>query len=214
MLRLRAPSATASLRIMVEKSPVRPTDDEARGLARALLTEARHGALAVLDPETGRPAVTRIAVALDLEGTPLTLVSDLSSHTRALRADPRASLLLGEPGDRGDPLTYPRITLAVEGAFVTRDSPDHAVLRDHWVARPPRPPSTAASARPSNSRRTTSTPGTYSAPSRSTGAPNAFRSANDSPEGQVRGPPGATRPRSAGPPARSHAPGPIPPRAT
>jgi len=123
---------------MVEKSPVRPTDDEARGLARALLTEARHGALAVLDPETGRPAVTRIAVALDLEGTPLTLVSDLSSHTRALRADPRASLLLGEPGDRGDPLTYPRITLAVEGAFVNRDSPDHAVLRDHWVARRPK----------------------------------------------------------------------------
>ena len=123
---------------MVEKSPVRPTDDEARGLARALLTEARHGALAVLDPETGRPGVTRIAVALDLEGTPLTLVSDLSSHTRALRADPRASLLLGEPGDRGDPLTYPRITLAVEGAFVTRDSPDHAVLRDHWVARRPK----------------------------------------------------------------------------
>src|SRR6056297_3304010 len=123
MLRLRAPSATASLRIMVEKSPVRPTDDEARGLARALLTEARHGALAVLDPEMGRPAVTRIAVALDLEGTPLTLVSDLSSHTRALRGDPRA---------------YPRITLAVEGAFVTRDSPDHAVLRDHWVARRPK----------------------------------------------------------------------------
>lgn len=138
MLRLRAPSAAASLRDMEEKNPIRPTDDEARGLARGLLAGARHGALAVLDPATGAPAVTRIAVALDPDATPLTLVSDLSSHTRALRADPRASLLLGEPGERGDPLTYPRITLAVEVVFVLRDSPDHAALRDHWVARRPK----------------------------------------------------------------------------
>jgi len=138
MLCLRAPSAAASLRDMEERSPIRPTDDEARRLARELLAGASHGALAVLDPATGAPSVTRIAVALDPGGVPLTLVSDLSSHTRALRADPRASLLLGEPGDRGDPLTHPRITLAVEAAFVPRDSPDHAALRAHWVARRPK----------------------------------------------------------------------------
>jgi heme iron utilization protein len=123
---------------MEKASPIRPTDDEARHLARHLLAEAYHGALGVIDPDTGAPAVTRIAIALDPCGAPLTLISDLSSHTRALRADPRASLLVGEPGERGDPLTHPRITLAVEAAFVGRGTSDHAALRSHWVTLRPK----------------------------------------------------------------------------
>lgn len=90
--------------------PIRPTDDEARALARRLLAEARIAALAVLDG-SGFPFVSRIAIGRDAAGVPLTLVSDLSQHSRALRADPRASLLLGEAGGKGDPLTHPRLTL-------------------------------------------------------------------------------------------------------
>lgn len=97
-------------------SPIRPTDDEARAEARRLIDDARFGALAVRQPGTGAPMVTRIAVARDARGAPLTLISDLSAHTEALAADPVCSLLLGEPGDRGDPLTWPRITLQCRAA--------------------------------------------------------------------------------------------------
>jgi putative heme iron utilization protein len=70
--------------------PIRPTDDEARALARELIDTARFGALGVTDPETGAPMVTRIAVVPGPDGLPLTLVSTLSSHTAALDANPPA----------------------------------------------------------------------------------------------------------------------------
>lgn len=96
--------------------PFRPTDDEARALARRLIHEARHGALGVL--QDGAPVVSRIALAPVEDGL-LTLVSDLAPHTGALRAHPSASLLIGEPG-RGDPLAYPRVTLQVRAAFLEK----------------------------------------------------------------------------------------------
>ena len=118
-------------------SPIRPTDAEARDLARALIAGARFGALGVVHPDSGLPHVTRIAVAADPEGAPLTLISSLSLHTRALRAEPRASLLVGEPGPRGDPLTHPRLTLEVTAGFVP-PGPEHAQLRAVWLQRHPK----------------------------------------------------------------------------
>ena len=117
--------------------PLRPVDDEARALARRLMEEARHGALGVLDPDTGAPHVTRVAVGIG-DGGPVTLISALSHHTRALAADPRCSLLLGEPGPRGDPLTHPRLTLLARAAFVAPDDPGRAALREAWLARHPK----------------------------------------------------------------------------
>lgn len=108
--------------------PIRPTDDEARALARGLIAEARHGALGVTDPDTGTPVVTRIAVVPGPDGLPLTLVSTLSSHTAALEAHPACSLLLGEPGPKGDPLTHPRLTLLAEA-----EAADKAALRSHYL---------------------------------------------------------------------------------
>lgn len=125
---------------MVQKppSPIRPTDDEARALARRLIDAARFGALGVLDQNTGAPLVSRIAVARDGSGQPLTLISDLSHHTKALRACPTASLLLGEPGAKGDPLTHPRITLQTRAAFVPQGSADHLALRALYLAQHPK----------------------------------------------------------------------------
>lgn len=125
---------------MVQKapSPIRPTDDEARNLARALIDAARFGALGVLDPVSGAPLVSRIAVGRDAAGQPLTLISDLSHHTKALRANPTASLLLGEPGAKGDPLTHPRITLQARAAFVPHGSNDHTSLRALYLAQHPK----------------------------------------------------------------------------
>ena len=123
---------------MAEANPIRETDGEARALARRLIAAARFAALGVLDPATGAPVVTRIALGTTPEGVPLTLVSTLAAHTAALRADPRCSLLLGEPGERGDPLTHPRVTLACRAEFVPRDGPLHAGLRGHYLASHPK----------------------------------------------------------------------------
>ena len=110
-------------------SPIRPTDNEARALARALLAGAPFAALAHLDPDSGHPLVTRTGFALDTHGQPLLLISELSAHFAALVADPRCSLLVGEPGQvnkpGGDPLTHPRLTLvglAGRGPSVEREA--------------------------------------------------------------------------------------------
>lgn len=118
-------------------SPLRPTDDEARALARRLIAEARHAALAVTG-EDGAPQVSRIALVPGPDGAPLSLVSSLAQHTAALRRDPRAALLIGEPGPRGDPLTHPRLSLQARAAFLPREAPDHAALRAHYLALQPK----------------------------------------------------------------------------
>jgi len=62
-------------------------------------------------------------------GMPHTLVSDLSGHTAALRQGGIVSLLIGEPGRKGDPLTHPRLTLQA------RPEPaDKAACRARWLA--------------------------------------------------------------------------------
>ncbi len=115
-------------------SPLRPTDDDARALARNLMAKARFAALAVHDPETGAPLVSRVACAPDDTGLPMALVSDLSMHTQALKADPRCSLLLGEPGPKGDPLTHPRLSLQGQARFIRHGAPDHAALAERLVS--------------------------------------------------------------------------------
>ncbi len=115
------------------QDPIRPTDEDARQLARSLLDTARFGALGVIDPETGGPMVTRVAVGVTADRTPLLLVSTLSAHTGALRAQPACSLMVGEPGAKGDPLTHPRLSLQADARFVPRDATAHAALRESWL---------------------------------------------------------------------------------
>src|SRR5690606_16032337 len=104
---------------------IRETDAEAIRLGKTLLREARYGALGVLDPETGAPFVSRAGVATDVDGTPLILISLLAAHTGALLADPRCSLLLGEPG-KGDALAHPRISLSCTAVKLERRTAAHA----------------------------------------------------------------------------------------
>lgn len=117
---------------MQTPDPIRATTPEARALAQGLLANARHGALGSLDPATGFPLVTRTACLWDGRAA-LVLVSTLSLHTQALLADPRASLLVGEPGPKGDPLTHPRLTLQARAARADKDA-----LRAAWLARHPK----------------------------------------------------------------------------
>lgn len=124
---------------MAEKpSVLRETDDEARKLARILLRSARSAALAVVEPESnGFPFVSRVLLGIDIDGTPVILVSALSTHTRALSADSRCSLLTGEIG-KGDPLAHPRLTVQCEAEKVERDSAAHARIRARFVRRHPK----------------------------------------------------------------------------
>lgn len=119
------------------KEVLRPLDDEARRLARGLIRSARFGALAALEPDTGHPMASRVALAPDMDGTPYILISTLSGHTAALSADARCSLLLGEPG-KGDPLAHPRITLMCHAEKVERGTPDHDRMRRRYLARHPK----------------------------------------------------------------------------
>lgn len=123
---------------MSRSDPFQPADPEARELARSLVDTATHAALAVLQPNTPSPSVTRIACATDDHGNPVTLISQLSTHTAALEANPTCALLLGEPGDKGDPLTHPRLTLHCTAQFLDRDSAAHAELRTRYLSLRPK----------------------------------------------------------------------------
>lgn len=123
---------------MSPESPIRPTDDGARRLARGLIDDARLAALAVLDPGSGAPVVSRVALSTDGAGMPVTLISDLSQHTAALRANPVCSLLVGEPGPKGDPLTHPRLTIQARADFVARGDARHDALRTRYLSTHPK----------------------------------------------------------------------------
>ena len=114
-------------------SPFRPTDDQARVLARGLLEGAKMGALGVHEADTGAPMVTRVGVGQDQSGRPAMLISDLSQHTKALRADAACSLLLGTLVEKGDPLNAPRLTLMGQVAFIGNGDAGYAALAARYL---------------------------------------------------------------------------------
>ena len=120
-----------------QKSVLQPTDAEAILLARTLLRSARFGALATIDPISGAPLVSRVGVSTDFDGTPVILISGLAAHFGALKADPRASLLLGEPG-KGDPLAHPRISIITRAVFIEREHTDHTRIAARYVSHQPK----------------------------------------------------------------------------
>ena len=111
--------------------PVAAADAEARILALSLM-QAHHAALAWSDAETQTPGISRIAYGLDPEGMPMALISGLAPHTAALRANPACALMLGEPGEKGDPLTHPRLMIRARAEFIASDDPTRPALRAHW----------------------------------------------------------------------------------
>ncbi|MBB4094868.1 HugZ family protein [Ochrobactrum pecoris] len=122
---------------MPETNPIRPTTPEAIQLAKTLLRTSRYGAIAVFDAATGRPLASRVAVATDLDGTPLILVSGLAAHTPGLLANPACSLLLGEVG-KGDPLAHARVTLHCQARKVERTTSDYPRIRRRYLNHNPK----------------------------------------------------------------------------
>jgi heme iron utilization protein len=114
-----------------------PEDFKPIDVAKELLRTTRSGSLATLDRNTGHPFCSLVNVATDVDGSPLILVSQLSTHTANIEVDPRASVLLASTG-KGDPLAYPRLTAL--GAFekIERGSPDEGRIVRRYSARHPK----------------------------------------------------------------------------
>lgn len=84
-----------------------PSDN--RLALRRVARACRKAALATL--LDGGPYASLVTVALDHDLSPILLLSGLSDHTRNLRADGRASLLLDGTEGHANPQTGPRVTL-------------------------------------------------------------------------------------------------------
>jgi len=78
------------------------------------------------------PFVSLVLPALDPQGRPLLLLSDLSDHAHNLKRDPHASLLFDGTAGLSEPLTGPRLTLI---GRVSRA--DEAENRGHYLATQP-----------------------------------------------------------------------------
>lgn len=77
--------------------------------ARRLIRRQSHAALATsLDLH---PYASLVAVAADIDASPLLLLSDLAQHTSNLKAEPRLSLLFDDTAGHADPLAGARLTL-------------------------------------------------------------------------------------------------------
>ncbi|SFK22200.1 hypothetical protein SAMN04488518_103110 [Pseudovibrio ascidiaceicola] len=117
--------------------PIRETTDEARALAKKLIRSVRFASLAVLEPETGYPIVSRVGVSSDVVGVPFMLASSLSNHSQCLEQDQRVSLLIGEPG-KGDPLAHPRLTVIGRFERLSKGDPLCIELRNRYLMRHPK----------------------------------------------------------------------------
>jgi putative heme iron utilization protein len=99
-------------------------------LARFLLRRCDRGVLATtLD---GAPYASLVLVAVDLDASPLLLISALARHTVNLGRDPRAAILLDGTAGYDEPLAGPRLTVLGEA----RRSTDPRLL-DRFLARHP-----------------------------------------------------------------------------
>ena len=119
-----------------KKDVLQPVDDAARRQAKTLVRTARYASLATIDPLDGSPSVSRVSLATAMDGSPVFLISRLSSHFANLEADPRCSLLVGEPG-KGDPLAYPRMTL-IGTAENLGQGPERAPVKSRFLRRNPK----------------------------------------------------------------------------
>ena len=99
---------------------------------RALLEAERQGVLATLSARRdGWPFASVAPYALTADGEPLFLFSDLAEHTRNLKRDPRASLLVQDSEARADPQAGQRATLLGNVERIDTDEARQRYTRSH-----------------------------------------------------------------------------------
>lgn len=112
-------------------TPPEPTFAER---ARTLAHLARTGTLVTQSRRLpGFPFGSVALYSMDELGRPSFLISTMAMHTQNLLADPRASLLVTQPGWADDPLAGARVTLVGNAVRVSED--ETATLRDAYLAR-------------------------------------------------------------------------------
>ncbi len=79
--------------------------------ARRLVRSQDRASLATSLAGDGTPYASLVLYATLSDATPILLLSALAEHTRNLKADPRASLLVDDTAGLADPLTGARVTL-------------------------------------------------------------------------------------------------------
>ena len=105
--------------------------------ARTLVHLARSGALSTLSRrQPGHPFGSVMPYAPDDRGAPLLLISSMAMHTQNLEVDPRASLLVTQPGWTDDPLAGGRVTLV--GRALRVPEPERTAARERYLVRQPR----------------------------------------------------------------------------
>ncbi len=95
--------------------------------ARKLLRAARTGTLATT--AQGQPFASLVTPGCAPDLSVLLLLSDLSEHTRHLRAEPRCAVLVAGPAASANPQTAPRVTLTG-----LAEPADDAGLKARWLA--------------------------------------------------------------------------------
>jgi hypothetical protein len=101
--------------------------ESAAWAVRKLLRAARAGTLATTT--AGQPFASLITPACAPDGALLMLLSELSEHTRHLRADPRCAVMVAGVAAEANPQTAPRVTVT----GVAEAAPDPA-LKARWLA--------------------------------------------------------------------------------
>ncbi len=102
-------------------------EDSPAWAARKLLRAARAGTLAT--GADGQPFASLVTPACAPDLSLLLLLSDLSEHTRHLRAEPRCAVMVAGAAQDANPQTAPRVTIT--GLAELADDP---ALKARWLA--------------------------------------------------------------------------------
>ena len=104
--------------------------------ARELISSRSFGILATMSKRMpGYPFASVTPYACDESGSPLFLMSGLAVHSKNLAENPKASLLVYEPGAESDPLSSARMNLMGEVQPVPEA--ESAAARTAYLARHP-----------------------------------------------------------------------------
>ncbi len=101
---------------------------------RTLISLASTATLSTLSRKhPGFPFGSLMPYALDPDGRPIFLISNMAMHTQNLKAEPRSSLFIGQLPAEGDPLGAARATLV--GPTEPVPEPDLPSARELYLAR-------------------------------------------------------------------------------
>ena len=115
------------------ESPQLPEPSHAERV-RTLVSQATLGTLSTCSRKhPGFPFGSLMPYALDSQGRPIFLISNMAMHTQNLNADPRASLFISQAAGDNDPLGVARATIMGQATAIAEE--DLAAARTIYLAK-------------------------------------------------------------------------------